>query len=59
MADDNERIQMPDPQIETAYYLHGDAGFLRISGEDRLSFLQRQTTNNMDLLSADLVHLSN
>ena len=42
---------MPSPQIETAYFLHGDASFLRISGEDRLSFLQRQTTNNMDLLS--------
>jgi folate-binding protein YgfZ len=51
MADANAKNQMPDPQIKTAYYLHLDAGFLRISGEDRLSFLQRQTTNNMDLLS--------
>ena len=38
-------------KTKTAYFLHSDPGFLRISGEDRHSFLQRQTTNNIDLLS--------
>jgi folate-binding protein YgfZ len=42
---------MTSPQFKIAYYLHGNANFLRISGEDRLSFLQRQTTNNMEFLS--------
>jgi folate-binding protein YgfZ len=35
------------------YYPHEDGGFLRISGEDRHSFLQRQTTNDLELLSPD------
>lgn len=33
------------------FYLHGTPGYIRISGEDRLDFLQRQTTNDLRLLS--------
>ena len=34
----------------SAYYVWEDPGFLRISGADRLDFLQRQTTNDIRLL---------
>lgn len=33
-----------------AYYIHTLPGFLQVSGEDRLAFLQRQTTNDLHLL---------
>jgi folate-binding protein YgfZ len=33
-----------------ALYLSPEAGYLRISGSDQVSFLQRQTTNNINLL---------
>lgn len=33
-----------------AYYIHPNPGYLRISGKDRVDFLQRQTTNDMALL---------
>lgn len=34
-----------------AFYRIPDAGCLRISGEDRIDFLQRQTTNDLSVLS--------
>ena len=36
----------------TAYFELNQAGYLQVSGEDRLAFLQRQTTNDIRLLSA-------
>lgn len=33
-----------------AYYIHPDSGYLRLTGKDRVDFLQRQTTNDMGLL---------
>ena len=38
-----------------AYYQIDDPGFLRITGEDKLTFLQRQTSNDIDLLSSESV----
>jgi folate-binding protein YgfZ len=35
------------------YYLHEEPGYLKISGKDRLDFLQRQTTNDLHNLSMD------
>ena len=35
------------------YYQYENPGYLKISGPDRLDFLQRQTTNDMRLVSAD------
>lgn len=40
-------------QFKFAYFQHEDPGYLRISGPDRLAFLQRQTTNDIGLLSPD------
>ncbi len=40
-------------QVQFAYFQHKDPGYLRISGPDRLAFLQRQTTNDIGLLSPD------
>lgn len=37
---------------KTAFYELNKAGYLKVSGEDRLAFLQRQTTNDIRLLSA-------
>jgi folate-binding protein YgfZ len=37
----------------TAYFQHQAPGYLKISGEDQRSFLQRQTSNNIDLLSLE------
>jgi folate-binding protein YgfZ len=34
------------------YYQYKNPGYLKISGPDRLDFLQRQTTNDLSLLSA-------
>lgn len=34
----------------TAYYRQPDGGYLRLSGPDRLQFLQRQTTNDVNKL---------
>lgn len=36
---------------KSCFYLHGKPGYIRISGQDRLDFLQRQTTNDLRLLS--------
>ena len=36
---------------KAAYFVIPDPGFLQVSGEDRLAFLQRQTTNDMRTLS--------
>jgi folate-binding protein YgfZ len=51
--DNNEGSPIADGQNHTGYYQHDDPGFLRIAGSDRHSFLQRQTTNNIDLLSPE------
>jgi tRNA-modifying protein YgfZ len=39
---------------EAAYYQIPEPGFLRLSGKDRVDFLQRQTTNDIRKLTADL-----
>jgi folate-binding protein YgfZ len=36
-----------------AFYPQAEAGYLRIGGPDRQSFLQRQSTNDLDLLSPE------
>ena len=51
MMDNNEKSLTENSVDRTFYYPHEDGGFLRISGEDRHTFLQRQTTNDIDLLS--------
>jgi folate-binding protein YgfZ len=38
-----------------AYFQIDEPGYLRISGQDRLTFLQRQTSNDLNLLSQDNV----
>jgi len=43
---------------KTAFYELNKAGYLQVSGEDRLAFLQRQTTNDIRLLSASQALLS-
>jgi folate-binding protein YgfZ len=40
------------------YYLQPDAGYLRIAGEDRANFIQRQTTNDIRLLQPPRALLS-
>jgi folate-binding protein YgfZ len=40
------------------YYPQPDAGYLRIAGEDRLDFIQRQTTNDIHLLQSPRALLS-
>jgi folate-binding protein YgfZ len=37
----------------TAFYQHETPGYFYIAGEDRRDFLQRQSTNNIDLVSPD------
>ena len=37
----------------SVYFTHDRAGCLRIGGEDRVAFLQRQTTNDLSLLSPE------
>jgi folate-binding protein YgfZ len=38
-----------------AYYTRRDGGFLRLTGSTRLDFIQRQTTNDVNLLTDDQV----
>ncbi len=38
---------------DSVYYPLQGSGFLRLSGRDRLTFVQRQTTNNTNLLSPE------
>jgi folate-binding protein YgfZ len=38
---------------KTAFYQHLTPGYFKISGDDKRAFLQRQTTNNIDLLSPE------
>lgn len=38
---------------KTAFFRHLTPGYLKISGDDRRAFLQRQTTNNIDLISPE------
>jgi tRNA-modifying protein YgfZ len=44
-----------EASLGCAYYPLPDAGYLLINGEDRLSFLQRQTTNDVRVISPDNV----
>lgn len=39
--------------MSAAYFYQKDAGFLHLSGADRIDFLQRQTTNDLRQLTAD------
>jgi folate-binding protein YgfZ len=48
-----EGSQKDVDQNHITFYQHSNPGYLRITGSDRHSFLQRQTTNNIDLLSPD------
>lgn len=38
-----------------AYFVQPQCGYLRISGEDRIAFIQRQTTNDINLLASGRV----
>lgn len=40
---------------DAVYFYQSDAGFLRLTGADRVDFLQRQTTNDLRLLTPDCV----
>jgi folate-binding protein YgfZ len=40
---------------EAGFFLQSDAGYLDVQGPDRLEFLQRQTTNDLQMLNDDLV----
>ena len=42
---------MPTPNTFT--FSHPNPGYLRLKGEDRIDFLQRQTTNDVEGLQAD------
>lgn len=42
----------------TVYYVHENAGYLRITGLDQAAFIQRQTTNDIRLLRPDRAILS-
>ena len=47
-------IDAYEAALKGAVYFHQpQTGFLRVAGRDRLDFLQRQTTNDLRLLSAD------
>ncbi len=51
--EDHAGSQIADGQNQTAFFQHSDPGYIRIAGSDRHAFIQRQTTNNIDLLSPD------
>ena len=38
---------------KAAYFIHPDAGYLRIEGADRTDFIQRQSTNDVTLLTPE------
>ena len=42
-----------DGQTNTAFYEQEKPGYVRIAGDDRYAFLQRQTTNDINLLSPE------
>jgi len=47
-------IDAYEAALKGAVHFHQpQTGFLRVAGRDRLDFLQRQTTNDLRLLSAD------
>jgi folate-binding protein YgfZ len=45
--------QIADERNQTAFFSHNDPGYLKIAGSDRHAFIQRQTTNNIDLLTPE------
>ena len=51
--DNNPGSLFTDGQTNTAFYEQEKPGYLRIAGDDRLAFLQRQTTNDINLLSPE------
>ncbi len=53
MSDPIQPTLIPD-----GFYRFPDGGYLRLSGEDRRAFLQRQTTNHIDLLQPERSRLT-
>jgi folate-binding protein YgfZ len=51
--DNNPGSLFTDGQTNTAFYEQEKPGYLRIAGDDRHAFLQRQTTNDINLLSPE------
>lgn len=54
---------MPDPDYQIFYdsagfYIHAQAGCLQVSGAHQVEFLQRQTTNDLHLISENRVLLT-
>src|SRR5687768_4109299 len=47
----NEKLVGYQALIDGAAYLASDSGYLVLAGPDRIDFLQRQTTNDVKLLS--------
>lgn len=43
--------QLIEGQSKITFFLHENPGYLRITGKDRYAFLQRQSTNDINLLS--------
>jgi folate-binding protein YgfZ len=57
-VDTNQAVDLPGYEAVlngAAYYVRQGGGFLRLTGSTRLDFIQRQTTNDVNLLSADRV----
>ena len=51
-------IEFEQNDCQAVYYPLVSAGILRLTGRDRLPFLQRQTTNNINQLSAETGQVS-
>ena len=51
--DNNPGSLYTDGQTNTAFYEQEKPGYFRIAGDDRHAFLQRQTTNDINLLSPE------
>jgi folate-binding protein YgfZ len=51
--DKNTDSLFADGRTNTAFYEQEKPGYLRITGDDRHAFLQRQTTNDINLLSPE------
>lgn len=45
--------QFVEDQPKFTFFLHENPGYLEITGKDRLAFLQRQSTNDINLLSPE------
>jgi len=51
--DNNSGSKFAEGQTNTTFYKQENPGYFRITGQDRHDFLQRQTTNDIYLLSPD------